>query len=293
MIEADFRRAVDRLHYPPARKLLDPGPLPFIKRWLGRRGEGRVVQAQLFFGRTMNVVLPEIVSEQIYTYGLFDEVVSWLAIRATSDGDTVLDVGGHFGYFTALFSALVGDSGRVVAFEPTPSTYGLLASNARQFRNVVVENFAVGRSDGQAELSDYGLKYCAWNSLAVKSRLGELPAGARLRKVSVGMTTIDGYVRMHRLSPALIKIDAENFEAEVIGGAEDTITRFAPSVIMECGSDAALQAGRRLVADGYATLVSEKYGELYRWTRDLKSANERFKDILFVPSSRMSRFVRD
>ena len=143
MIDTEFRRAIERLHYSSSRKLLDPGPLRFISRWLARKGEGRIVPAQLFFGRTMNVVLPEIVSEQIYTYGLFDEVVTWLAIKAAREGDTVLDVGGHFGYFTLLFSELVGESGQIVAFEPTPSTYGLLRDNVKRCPNVVAENLAV------------------------------------------------------------------------------------------------------------------------------------------------------
>jgi FkbM family methyltransferase len=291
MIEDDFKRSIARLHRAPVGKLLDPGPFPFITRWLARRGDSKVVPARLFFGQAMNVVLPEIVSEQIYTYGLFDEAVSWLAIRAATRGDTVIDVGGHFGYFTLLFAAIVGNTGRVVAFEPTPSTYGLLQNNVKSSLNVVAENLAIGRVAGHAELSDYGLKYCAWNSLALLSRLGELPEEVTVSKVKVGLTTIDDYVRSHNLSPDVIKIDAENFEAEVIAGSQFILATYQPSVIMECGSEAALLAGKQLLASNYATFVSERCGDLRRWDGELAVANEKFKDLLFVPPSRMQRFL--
>lgn len=291
MIESQLKRAVARLHRSPAQKILDPGLYRFFARWQARRGEGRIVPAQLFFGRQMNVVLPEIVSEQIFTYGLFDDVVSWLAVKATRPGDIVLDIGAHFGYFTLLFSELVGPTGRVVAFEPTPSTFGLLKGNIDRYQNIVAENLALGRECGEAELCDHGLKYCAWNSLAKESRLGDLPPGVKPTQVTVGLTTVDDYVRRHGLQPRLIKIDAENFEAEVIVGAEQTIRSCTPVVIMETGSAAALQAGGYLLERGYQLFVSEGYGSLERWNADLEVANARYKDILFVPSARMQEFL--
>ena len=74
----------------------------------------------------MSVVLPEMISLQLYMYGLFDELVTGMALRAGRQGDVVLDVGAHFGYFTLLFSRLVGESGRIVSLEPTPSTFAVL-----------------------------------------------------------------------------------------------------------------------------------------------------------------------
>src|SRR5919112_1930622 len=44
-------------------------------------------------------------------------------------GDTVLDVGAHFGIYTLLASELVGPSGRVVAFEPDPVSRSQLEKN--------------------------------------------------------------------------------------------------------------------------------------------------------------------
>jgi len=290
MIDAALKEAVARLHQAPAGKILDPGLNRFLTRWWARRGDGRVVPAELFFGRRMNVVLPEVVSEQIHTYGLFDEVVSWLAVKAVRAGDTVLDIGAHFGYFTLLFSEMVGPSGRVIAFEPTPSTYGLLKDNVSPYSNIVAANLALGRERGTADLTDYGLKYCAWNSLSKETRLADLPQGVCPRKVTVGLISVDDYVRQNKLASSLMKIDTENFEAEVIRGAEHTLRTYAPMVIMETGSDAALRAGSELLAMEYQVFVSERFGSIEWWSADLSAANSKFKDILFVPAPRVRHF---
>ncbi len=141
-----FDRAVHRFHASPLQKLFLVGPKRFMARkwarWSGTRME-RV--AELFFGGSMTVVLPEVISEQIYSYGFFDEIVTGVALRAVREGDVVIDVGAHFGYFTLLFAHLVGESGRVVSFEPTPSTFSVLRKNTVALKNVTSLNMAAGR----------------------------------------------------------------------------------------------------------------------------------------------------
>ncbi|HEX3100785.1 MAG TPA: hypothetical protein VHQ01_03275, partial [Pyrinomonadaceae bacterium] len=41
-------------------------------------------------------------------------------------GDTVLDIGGHIGLFAVVTAKLVGPTGKVFSFEPTPFTRGVL-----------------------------------------------------------------------------------------------------------------------------------------------------------------------
>src|SRR5438105_15643228 len=46
-----------------------------------------------------------------------------------ADGDWVVDVGANVGHYAKRFSQLVGRTGRVIAFEPVPETFALLAGN--------------------------------------------------------------------------------------------------------------------------------------------------------------------
>lgn len=83
----------------------------------------------------------QIMSSSFYTdepeYGKLPELLK--------EGDWVIDVGANVGHYTKRFSELVGKSGRVMAFEPVPVTFSLLAANTRIFQhsNVTLFNAAV------------------------------------------------------------------------------------------------------------------------------------------------------
>lgn len=55
-------------------------------------------------------------------------------------GDCIADVGANIGYYTLLFSHFVGDTGKVVAFEPSPSAFTRLAKAVRGLKNVELCN---------------------------------------------------------------------------------------------------------------------------------------------------------
>ena len=46
-------------------------------------------------------------------------------------GETVIDIGANFGYYTYRFSRVVGREGRVYAFEPVPFTFQTLVRVSR------------------------------------------------------------------------------------------------------------------------------------------------------------------
>src|SRR5262245_49641407 len=62
-------------------------------------------------------------------------------------GDWVADVGANVGHYTARLSRLIGESGRVLAFEPVPRTFELLAANTRHFSHANVTLMNVALSD--------------------------------------------------------------------------------------------------------------------------------------------------
>ncbi len=64
-------------------------------------------------------------------------------------GMTVVDIGGHIGYFTILFSKLVGKRGRVLAFEADAENYQLLKKNTTGRKNVNIYNVAVSDKSGE------------------------------------------------------------------------------------------------------------------------------------------------
>jgi FkbM family methyltransferase len=63
-------------------------------------------------------------------------------------GDWAIDVGANVGHHTKRMSDLVGPSGRVLAFEPVPATFELLAANVGRFRHANVSLFNATVSSG-------------------------------------------------------------------------------------------------------------------------------------------------
>lgn len=78
--------------------------------------------------------------------------VSMCVYRLIQPGAWVLDVGSNVGYFTMLFSQLVGNSGKVMGIEASPRTYDLVSStvefNGLSYRTSVLNN-AVYDKDGE------------------------------------------------------------------------------------------------------------------------------------------------
>lgn len=236
---------------------------------------------RLFSGAEMTVALPEVISEALYTYGLFDEAVTWMVLQSVREDSVVLDVGAHYGYFSILCSQLAGPKGRVYAFEPSPSTYSTLVINADRAANITPINCAAGDMNSAVSIADYGIRYSAWNTIASTSRMPGVLDRAAARRVEVKVVRLDDFIADHGIVPDFIKIDAESYEYPVIRGLLRTISRTHPSILLESGSPESLAAGELLLQHGYESWVSEGPRSLYRWESNLVEANARFKDILF------------
>ncbi len=147
-----------------------------------------------------------------------------------SEGDWVIDVGANIGHYTKRFSELVGVSGRVIAFEPVPETFALLAANLQEFSNVNVTliNAAASDSTGLVGMSvptfDTGLRNF------YQAQLSSSP-DSNFRVLTLSIENLN--IR-HRI--ALIKIDAEGHEAGVLKGLREILQRDKPALIVETGS---------------------------------------------------------
>jgi FkbM family methyltransferase len=148
--------------------------------------------------------------------------------RFVARGDWVLDVGANVGHYTLRAAELVGTEGRVIALEPVPDTFALLAANAaaRSLQNVTLINAAASASghvagmnipEADTGLAEYALAHLTAQPLASEPRVLCLP--------------IDALPLPHRIR--LVKIDAERHELYVLQGMKDLLHRDHPIVIAE------------------------------------------------------------
>lgn len=84
----------------------------------------------------------------------FEKFETQVMEKIIKKGDIVIDCGANIGYYSLLFSKLVGESGKVFAFEPEPTNFFLLQKNLKEnnITNVKALNLAVSDKEGESVL---------------------------------------------------------------------------------------------------------------------------------------------
>jgi FkbM family methyltransferase len=177
-------------------------------------------------------------------------VVDFLC-KTIKAGWRCIDVGAFIGYYTLLLSWFVGDEGDVVAFEPAaPAGDRLLhAVRVNNIHNVRLERKALASVDGQVDLH------------VERGEDGRIGTGSSLirnvgESVPVPAESLDTYVRrlaFQRLD--LVKVDVEGAELEVLEGAQQTLRRLRPILIIEFNDGESLRLSKRLLhSTGYEVI---------------------------------------
>lgn len=202
-------------------------------------------------------------------------------------GDLFIDIGANIGSYTVLASGAVGAN--TICFEPMPSTFESLIDNLNLNRllppRVFPFNAAVGAKSGMALM------------VADQDTMNHIIKGPDYlgRTVSVPVLTLDAVLQeQSQKVPAMIKIDVEGFETDVLTGAENTLKCLDLEVILielnGCGAafgyddqiinKSLIDYGFKLVKyDGLKRLLkpivfgSHKDNALY--VRDIDKAQER------------------
>ncbi|MCW3014744.1 MAG: hypothetical protein JWO02_1836 [Solirubrobacterales bacterium] len=192
-------------------------------RYSGPSTDGRRDVAHLSWGLSLEVHANETIGYTILTAGVFDPCVSETMHRLIDPGDLVVDVGANVGYLTSLAAARAGAGGTVIAFEPHPGVFELLASNAARWRAAgvaAVETHQTALSDraGTAELNA-GPLFHANMGLATLNETGTATAADDVLPVAV--QRLDEVLGDR--SVGLLKIDVEGHEPEVLRGAVDLL----------------------------------------------------------------------
>jgi len=232
--------------------------------------QGKEVICRTFFGQEMHVMLPS--STDIYlTGGKTHESEIRLArflIHYLKEGDILVDAGAHYGYFTLLAVQLVGQSGKVIASEGSPTTFKVLEKNVAPFNNISAYHVALSDTDGELVFYEFPNQYAEYNALDIRQFQQDTWIGEnRPREYRVQAISLDGYLEKANLSPTVIKIDVEGAEYRVIQGMGHFLEKASPVVVMEYLSgkrsgDTYLRAEQLLTSLGYKPFAIDRSGGL-------------------------------
>jgi FkbM family methyltransferase len=195
-----------------------------LRRLLSRR----VKDHRVLFGHLRGARL--VTSWHDYPGGLLGRtekpLLEWFN-RNVGASETWLDVGAHYGYTAIALSRLVGDTGRVFAFEPVLATAGCIARTRElnQLHNLTVVPFALdgGGNPRTAELpttrgmADSTIAREGWSE-----RILTVSLDALWPSLCGGYSRVDG-----------IKIDVQGMELAALLGMREILSRQRPKLVVE------------------------------------------------------------
>jgi len=207
----------------------------FERNWLWK--DGPVLSARnKVTGLLMELDLSKWSDRSTYFVGRWYSLDIQLAMAdLIGTGDTVIDVGANRGNFSLYASRLVGPRGKVIAFEPNPICVDLLQ---REVQTNAIDNITVvhcGLSDSDAILT--------LTVPTINSGEGSFTDSAYRDNVKFQVPTCRGDDVLKGETPAVIKVDVEGFETNVIRGLSETIRQCSPVLITEVIGDHLERAG--------------------------------------------------
>jgi FkbM family methyltransferase len=131
---------------------------------------------------------------------------------AVRPGDCVWDVGANVGHYTRLLAEQVGQSGRVVAFEPFSPAFRQLTADTSQFPQVKCLQVALGAYEQHLHVDPVAFSRGF-------SLIDNHPENGESVHVTTGKKVIlEGCPR-----PNVLKVDVEGFEEDVLWGMREEL----------------------------------------------------------------------
>jgi FkbM family methyltransferase len=150
-----------------------------------------------------------------------------LYLKTIKRSETIFDLGANVGYYTTLFSLLVGDSGKVHAFEPLMENFRKLENNTiRFYANLIINQTGIDTKDSTKRI------FFDHNELE-KASIHE-PVDQKKHSHEIQVTSVDNYVRKNKINKVdFIKCDIEGHEMKALMGMKETLQNFHPKLSIE------------------------------------------------------------
>ncbi len=150
------------------------------------------------------------------------------------DFRTIIDIGANTGQFARDIRARF-PTARIYCFEPVPQAFAMLEAWAAADGRAEAVQLALGDEPGRVEMFVHTNATTSSSLLPTTSRSHELyPTTVKQTTVSVAVQRLDDWARLSGadLARALVKIDVQGYEANVLRGGPNVLAK-AKAVIIE------------------------------------------------------------
>jgi len=171
------------------------------------------------------IFLDKLDSLELFLHGSYEEFETETVKKIIKKNDIVLDVGANIGYLTLIFAKLVGENGKVYAFEPDPTNFDLLKKNVETngYKNVILVRKALSDKTGKTKL--FLSNKNSGNHMMVDTNENR-------HSVEIEMITGDDYFRDFSNQINFIKMDIEGAEIDALRGMSSLLQKMNDIKIM-------------------------------------------------------------
>ena len=144
-----------------------------------------------------------------------------------SNVSNVIDVGANVGQF-GLDIRRHGFKGQIVSYEPVNETFGLLTQTTRRNQPWKAIQLGLGAAESERTINISGNDGLSSSLLEMGSlHLENFPDSATVSRQNISISTIDNQLVVLGLRPQeiMLKLDVQGFEAEVLKGASQSISK--------------------------------------------------------------------
>lgn len=200
----------------------------YFKRRKLRKFTHPIFKTVQYDGQQFSILIDNkngVVDNEIFLSGCYEPFFLSLIKKNLNKGDVFVDIGANIGQHSLFASGVVGDEGKVIAFEPIPRTYDQFSRSVQKnsMKNVEIHNCGCGEAESTLEI--FFEEGNISGSSFIKSDDKDL-------KESISIVKADS-ILMKEKKISFIKIDVEGFELEVLKGLQQTINKYHPIILIE------------------------------------------------------------
>lgn len=168
-------------------------------------------------------------------------------------GKIAFDIGANVGFYSILFSRMVGSNGRVISFEPFPRNVSYLKKHIQinKINNVEIHACAIGKINCT-------MKFDTRNHHA-QGRIGQVG------ELEVNVCTLDS-LEIPNMSVGIMKIDVEGAEADVLHGGRLFFKKHRPVILLSTHGEKEVSECKDFFEEyEYAMIPSEENEKCSEW----------------------------
>ena len=217
--------------------ILRPWPLRDITNWIIKK----LLPIKVKIGKYFLYLNPNdpVVSGAIF-FNIYEKSESKFIKSNCFEGMNILDIGANIGYYTAIFSQLVGVNGTVISIEPDEESYKYLSKSIDSFNYKNVFSFRLAASDTKQKLPLFISKDNRGDNRLYSTN-------KKRKSIIVECLTIDELLKENKIENLdLIKIDVQGYEPKVLKGMRKIVksskelillSEFWPKGILQAGEN--------------------------------------------------------